>query len=195
MRNFSRRLRHMRKEAGFATAQAAALAHCWPVSTYRAHENGLNWPSLGMFLDYAKAFGCGPEWLAFGSPGDVTKVNPKKRDNFLPPFAPYCVVSGTYDPDEGFKMLRKIHWHTHPLPFYIEQGKYLALRVLKREDCTLFDGKGGLLLVEKSQKSCKNLRGQQALIRQPDGKIRIQIITAASDPALKARRVLAFVPE
>lgn len=60
------RLKWARREAGFATATAAARTHGWPVSTYLGHENGDRAPSRRAAKRYAKAFHVRWDWLLEG---------------------------------------------------------------------------------------------------------------------------------
>lgn|SRR5262245_46124288 len=60
------RLIDARIKAGFASARAAALAHGWPESSYRAHESGLRNFDLEDALRYGAAFGVDSAWILRG---------------------------------------------------------------------------------------------------------------------------------
>lgn len=57
------RLKAARREAGFATAVAAADAHGWKRNTYAANENGNSPFSFRKARQYAAAFNVDAEWL------------------------------------------------------------------------------------------------------------------------------------
>jgi DNA-binding XRE family transcriptional regulator len=60
------RLIKARKEAGFASASAAARRLSVPLSTYSAHENGQNAFDIATALFYAGAFKTTASWLLTG---------------------------------------------------------------------------------------------------------------------------------
>ena len=59
----SRRLRHAREKAGYATAQDAADAFGWKVAGYRHHENGTRGFGADKARTYARAFKVKPGYL------------------------------------------------------------------------------------------------------------------------------------
>jgi phage repressor protein C with HTH and peptisase S24 domain len=59
----ARRLTEAREKAGFRSARAAALAHNWKESSYKAHERGTRPISLENALKYAAAFDADPKWI------------------------------------------------------------------------------------------------------------------------------------
>ena len=63
------RLRTARRDAGFASAAAAAKAFGWPIGTYSCHENGSRGIKLDVAERYARAFGVDPVWLLRGGKG------------------------------------------------------------------------------------------------------------------------------
>jgi hypothetical protein len=60
------RLRRARLAAGFPTAIDAIKRFRWPVSTYRAHDNGQNAFDARTAIRYARAFRVPPTWLLLG---------------------------------------------------------------------------------------------------------------------------------
>ena len=61
------RLRTARRDAGYASAAAAAKAFGWPIGTYSCHENGSRGIKLDAAKRYARAFGVNPLWLLYGT--------------------------------------------------------------------------------------------------------------------------------
>ena len=172
MRDFSRRLRLARKQAGYATAKITADEHKWPVSTYRAHENGQNLPSLGMLLNYAKAFDCGVEWLATGRP--------------LPAFVPFCQLVGN-GTNGGFIMFRKTDVSSIRIPFPVEiNAKLAAFRCIENIQRPFIPA-GSLVIVENRLKPVKVMMGSWAIIKLSD-KLVFDQITEQTPPDLKAYR-------
>jgi SOS-response transcriptional repressor LexA len=59
----SERLRHARKQAGFATAADAARCFGWQAPAYTHHENGTRAFDIAAAKRYARAFRVNPGWL------------------------------------------------------------------------------------------------------------------------------------
>ena len=60
------RLKAARRDAGYASAAAAAKEYGWPIGTYSCHENGSRGIKLDVAERYAWAFGVNPLWLLRG---------------------------------------------------------------------------------------------------------------------------------
>jgi phage repressor protein C with HTH and peptisase S24 domain len=60
------RLAQARAHAKFPSARSAAIAHGWPESTYRSHENGTRGLSLQDAEKYGNAFGVSGRWIFYG---------------------------------------------------------------------------------------------------------------------------------
>lgn len=73
------RLVKARKDAGFASAPAAAKRFRWNENTYKAHEQGRNGFGLDAARAYAAAFGIDVAWLNFGSVPAVQEAEPPAK--------------------------------------------------------------------------------------------------------------------
>lgn len=73
MQGSSERLRDARVNAGWRSAQSAAEAFGWTISTYRSHENGARGFDVQDAKRYARAFKVNPGWLL-----GLDKIEPPK---------------------------------------------------------------------------------------------------------------------
>jgi hypothetical protein len=74
------RLKSARAKAGFQSAEAAAKAFDWPISTYRGHENSSRGITFAKLDEYARAFRTEPSWLAYGISKSDTRMGGVSTD-------------------------------------------------------------------------------------------------------------------
>ncbi|WP_366654473.1 XRE family transcriptional regulator [Fodinicurvata sp. EGI_FJ10296] len=72
------RLQLARRKAGFRSANDAALAHGWTISTYRSHENGQRGMKLDAAERYARAYRVSAAWLLTGEGAVTSNSNENK---------------------------------------------------------------------------------------------------------------------
>jgi hypothetical protein len=167
------RLRFARKQAGFKSARSAALAHGWPESTYRSHENN-NAINRNYGYDdavkYGRAFRRDPLWLLFGD-------RFKDRQIQQLPVIGYVGTGAVVEPVDDH--LQGAGLDTIPAPPDVRDGIGLIVRgtsMMPRYN------PGDIVICENIERDLTSLIGRECYIQLADGKVYVKKLRRGSEP-------------
>lgn len=167
------RLRLARRQAGFPSARAAALAHGWTVSTYTGHEGTGNDISVEAAAKYAAAYERSLAWLIAGTP------DPAKTTCVLP----VCGVIGAWGVVQNTNKLcapRRIREIV--VPFVVE-GAAGAFLVPGPTRNTHYKPDTALIVAEHTR-DIDSLIGSEVVCCCGDGGIRFGELFAGDEPGI-----------